>query len=104
MIKGILLKMVLNPSPQDPCLLSGVLSKPSSPGTVSAVQYQLHVGLYVDDFVVYSSDPTQDALFKTLLQEHIQLDFMGDVYYFLGTAFNWIKKTGKSPYIYANRQ
>ena len=87
-IKGILLKMGLNASPHDPCLLSGVLYNPSSPEKISAVQYQLHVGLYVDDFVFYSSYPTQEALFKTLLQEYIQVDFMGDVDYFLGTEFN----------------
>ena len=96
MIKGILLKMGLKASPHDPCLLSGVLSNPSSPETISEAQYQLHVGLYVEDFVFYSSDPTQDALFKTLLQEHIQVDFMGDVDYFVGTEFTWLQhKDGK---------
>ena len=80
--------MGLNASPNDPCLLSAVLAKPSSPETISAVQSQLHVGIYVDDFVFSSSYPTQEALFKTLLQEHIQVDFMGDVDYLLSTAFN----------------
>ena len=71
MIKGILLQIVLNPSLHDPCLLSGVLTNPYSPASTSDLQYQLHVGLYVENFVLYSSDPTQKALFKTLLQEHI---------------------------------
>ena len=71
MIKENLLKMGLNPSPHDPCILYDVLANPSSPDTISAFQPQIHVGLYVDDFVFYSSDPTQEALFKTLLQEHI---------------------------------
>ena len=87
-IKGILLKMFLKASPHDPCLLSGVLANPSSPDTIYAAQSQIHVGLYVENFVFYSSDPTQEAPFKTLLQEHIQVDFMEDVEYFLGTAFN----------------
>ena len=91
MIKRILLNIGLNPPPHYPCLLSVILSNPSSPDTIYAVQSQLHVGLYVDDFVFYSSDLTQEALFKTLLQENIQVDFMRDVDYFLGTAFNWIK-------------
>ena len=86
--------MGLNTSPHDPCLLSNVISNPSSPDTISAVQSQLHVKLYVDDLVFYSSDPTQEALFKTLLQEHIQVDFMVDVDYFLGTAFTWLKHKG----------
>ena len=91
MIKCILLNMGFNTSPHDLYLLSGVLSNPSYPDTISAVQFQLHVGLYVDDFVFYSSDPTQEDPFKTLLQEHIQVDFMVDVEYFLGTAFTWLK-------------
>ena len=43
--------MVLNVSPHYPWPLSGVLDNPSSPETISAVQYQLHIGLYVEDFV-----------------------------------------------------
>ena len=66
--KGILLKMGLKALPHDPCLLYGVLDNPSSPQTISEAQYKLHVGLYVDDFVFYSSDPTQEALLKTLIQ------------------------------------
>ena len=82
MIKGILLKMGLKASPHDPCLLSGMIDNPSSPQTIPEAQSQLHVGLYVGNFVFYSSYPTQEDLFKTLLQEHIQVDFMGDVDYF----------------------
>ena len=81
-IKGILLKMGIKASPHDPCLLSGIIEDPNSQKTISEYQYQLHVGLYVEDFVFYSSDPYQEALFKNLLQEHIQVDFMGDVDYF----------------------
>ena len=80
-IKGILLKMGLNASPHDPCLLSGVLANPSSPDTIYAAQSQIHVGLYVKNFVFYYSDPTNEALFKTLLQEHIKVNFMGDFEY-----------------------
>ena len=100
MIKGILLKMGLNPSSHEAFLLSGVISNPSSPDTISTVQSQLHAGLYVDNFVFYSSDPTQEALFKTLLQGHIQVDFMGDVYYFLGTAFTWLKRKDRNIYVH----
>ena len=91
MIKGILLKMNLNASPHDPCLLYGVLTNPYFTDTISKVQSQLHVGLYVNDLVFYSLDPTQEALFKTLLQEHIQVNFMEDVEYLLGTEFTWLK-------------
>ena len=71
--------MGLKASPQDPCLLYGILEKPNSHKTISKDQSQLHVVLYVDNFVFYSSDLAQEVLFQTLLQEHIQVDFMGDV-------------------------
>ena len=91
MIKGILLNMGLKAYTHDTCLLSGILEKPNSHKTISEYQPQLHVGLYVDDFLFYSSDPSQEVLFQTLLQEHIQVDFMGNVDYFLGTAFTWLQ-------------
>ena len=77
-----MLKMGLKASPHDTYLLSGILENPNSHETISENQSQLHVVLYVDDFVFYSSDPAQEVLFQTLLQEHIQVDFMGDVNYF----------------------
>ena len=85
--------MGLNTSPHDPCLISGVITNPSYPDSISDLQSQLHVGLYVDNFVFYSSDPAQEDLFKTLLQEHTQVNFMGDVDYLLGTAFTWLQHT-----------
>ena len=104
MIKGIILNIGLNLSPHDPCLLYGVLTDPSSTASASCLQSQLHVGLYVDGFVFYLSDPYQEALFKTLPQDHIQVNFMGNVEYFLGTPLLGSDiLTEKSLYIYANR-
>ena len=91
-IKGILLKTGINTSPYGPCLIYGVTENPSYPETISVVQPQLQVGLYFEDFVFYSSDPTQEALFKKLLQEHTQVDFMGYVEYLLFTSFTCLKK------------
>ena len=91
MIEEILLKMGLNLSPHDPFLLPGIFSNTYSPDNISILQYQLQVGLYVDDFVFNYSDKTQEAVLKKLPQEHTQVDFMGDGGYFLGTTFTWIK-------------
>ena len=97
--QGILLNMGLKASPHDPCLLSGILEEPNSQKTISEDQSQLHVGLYVDDFVIYSSDPSQEVLFQTLLQEHIQVDFMGYVKYLLGNAFTCLQHKGGKIYV-----
>ena len=83
--------MGLKASPHDLCLLSGILEDSNSQRTISKNQSQLHVGLYVDDLVFYSSDPAQNFLFNKLLQEHIQVDFMGDVDYLLETVFTWLQ-------------
>ena len=56
--------MGLNPSPHDSCILSGVITNPSSYVLTSDIQYQLHVGLFVDDFIFYLSDPAQEECWK----------------------------------------
>ena len=83
--------MGLDASPHIPWLLYSVITTPSSPECTSYLQFQLHVVLYVNDFVFYSSDPAQEDLFKTFLQEHTQVDFMGNVDYLLGAVFTWIQ-------------
>ena len=93
--------MGLKASPHDPCLISGILDNPSPPQTISEAQSQLPIGLYVDDFVFYSSGPTQEALFETLIQEHTHIDFMGDVDYFRDCVYLAPSKRQKHffPYI-----
>ncbi len=49
----------------------------------------LSIGLYVDDFVYFLEDPVVKALFKRLLRERIEIDFMGLVEWFLGIHFSW---------------
>ncbi|KAL7517026.1 hypothetical protein ACHAWF_000102, partial [Thalassiosira exigua] len=51
----------------------------------------LHVGAYVDDFVFFSSNPAEEKLFQQELAKRCKVDFMGDVDFFLGTAFTWRK-------------
>ena len=69
-IKGIILNMGLKDSPHYPRLLSDVISNPSYPETISEAQYQLHVGLYVNDFVFLflrsnPGGPIQDITIRT---------------------------------------
>ena len=83
--------MGLKPSSHDPYLISGVLTNPYYHVCTSDIQSQLHVGLYVENFVFYSSDTAQEELFKTLLQEQIQVDFKVNVDYFLCTVYTWLQ-------------
>jgi hypothetical protein len=75
----------LRQSVHDPCLFSGNLKSDTSPSPHS----EIHVGIYVDDFVFYSSDPQAEKQFQEELKKKVVVDFMGDVDYFLGTAFTW---------------
>jgi hypothetical protein len=49
----------------------------------------LTLGLYVDDLVYFSEDPSVEALFCRLLAEQCKVDFMGVVEWFLGIHFAW---------------
>jgi hypothetical protein len=75
----------LEQSVHDPCLFSGNLNTDSSPSSKS----KLHVGIYVDDFVFFSEDPAIEQAFQQQLKTKVKVDFMGNVGYFLGTAFTW---------------
>jgi hypothetical protein len=89
MITKILTDIGLTPSPHDPCLFSGVIQSPLITTTSSNCK-PVHVGIYIDDFMFFSEDPTEEENFKTALCTcTVPIDWMGTVDYFLGTAFNW---------------
>ena len=115
-IASILLDMGLVQSPHDPCIFSGIVdpsvskfeTSTNEDGTISvsiphatdpsvsptvltlpATRQMLHIGLYVDDFVFYSTSDAEEELFRQVLQSQVTVDFMGDVDYFLGSAFLW---------------
>ena len=58
--------------------------------TSNSDRASIHVGLYVDDFVFYSTDPAEEELFRSLFSSKITVDFMGDVDYFLDWFFFWV--------------
>jgi hypothetical protein len=86
-INAILISIGLTPSLEDPCLYSGFITDPSDP-TIKSTS-PLTLGLYVDDFVYFSEDPSVESLFCRLLAERCKVDFMGVVEWFLGVHFAW---------------
>ena len=84
----ILRSIGLVPNAHDPCFYTSFGRDPKYPLS-SASTVLLSLGLYVDDFVYFSEDPTTEALFERLLQERIKVDFMGLVEWFLGIHFLW---------------
>jgi hypothetical protein len=87
-IKSILEKLGLRQNAYDPCLFSGNIVDPSNPAD-SPSSEPLTLGLYVDDFVYFLTDPEVEAKFKRLLKQQVTVDFMGRVEWFLGTHFQW---------------
>lgn len=53
--------MDLHPSIHDPCLFSCQLHQPGT--TTPSSPAEVRIGIYVDDFVFYLLDPTQEELF-----------------------------------------
>ncbi|KAL7547756.1 hypothetical protein ACHAWF_011034 [Thalassiosira exigua] len=95
-IKGILAKLGLRPNSHDPCLFSGRLVDPNDPSASTdpctssdPSDGMVTMGLYVDDFVYFSSSDETEKKFERLLAQHIMVDFMGTVEWFLGIHFQW---------------
>jgi hypothetical protein len=78
----------LKHSLKDPGLCSGFIQDPSDPSPAKSTS-PLTLGLYVDDFLYFSEDPSAEALFCHLLAEQCKVDFMGMVEWFLGIHFAW---------------
>ena len=93
---SILRSLGLTASPNDPCLYTGVVNSLNPPAQSStsdssplSSRAQVQVGCYVDDFVFWSADPAEEKLFQDALAAQCKVEFIGDVDFFLGTAFSW---------------
>ena len=49
----------------------------------------IYLGLYVDDFVYYSTSDKVEAWFEQGLQSKVKVAFMGTVSWFLEQAYKW---------------
>ena len=78
----MLTSLHLSPCPNAPCIFHGKILPDKPP---------LYVGVYVDDFVYFSTCPTVENAFETKLKDLTDVDFMGDVHHFLGIKFTWTK-------------
>ena len=76
----ILKSLGLQPLINSPCIFKG----PIIPG-----KPDLYLGLYVDDFVYFSTDDAVEEDFKRILKELNEVNFMGKVTHFLGHKFSW---------------
>ena len=47
------------------------------------------VGMHIDDFIFYSTDPAEEERFQCELEKRMAVNFMDNVDRFLGMAFTW---------------
>ena len=87
-INAVLLSMGLKQNKYDPCLYTGFIVDPDDPSDTPSV-VPLTLGLYVDDFVFFSTSDSVEAKFQRILAKLIKVEFMGTVEWFLGIHFNW---------------
>ena len=73
--KKVLASIGLHPSPNVPCLYSGTIIPGSAP---------LYLGMYVDDFIYFSTDPKVEKKFEVALNLLLNVEFTGPPQYFLG--------------------
>ena len=111
-IQSVLLKLGLKQNSYDPCLFTGHLIDPDEPTNLpsdpqhfdssihSDTQHAaacsttptgapITLGLYVDDFVYFSTDDAVEKKFERLLAKSLAVDFMGPVEWFLGIHCQW---------------
>ncbi|KAL7502147.1 hypothetical protein ACHAWX_002186 [Stephanocyclus meneghinianus] len=82
--------MGLQLSPHDSCLYQGIVTSSTATNSTPPSHLKpIHVGLYVDDFVFYSESTNEEQFFHQTLSSQCNVEFMGPVNHFLGTAFTW---------------
>ena len=76
--KKILLSIGMQQHPFSPCMFYGTLIDGDPP---------IYLGLYVDDFIYFSSSRKVEQKFERLFSSKIDMDLNDEVSYFLGIKF-----------------
>ena len=76
--KKTLISLGLHPLPNAPCIFTGTLIPGEPP---------LYLGLYVDDFIYFSSSPKVEAHFEKQFGKAFKVDFTPEIQHFLGVKF-----------------
>ena len=80
--RSLLTSLNLKPCQNAPCIFHGQILPDKPP---------IYIGVYVDDFVYFSTDPDVEQSFESKLSSLTDVDFMGNVSHFLGIKFTWTR-------------
>mmetsp|Transcript_3382 Transcript_3382/g.5163 ORF Transcript_3382/g.5163 Transcript_3382/m.5163 type:complete len:553 (-) Transcript_3382:330-1988(-) len=93
--KKTLLSMDLKPLPNAPCIFTGTLLKGEAP---------IYIGIFVDDFIYFSTSSAVKEQFKQQLGDTFKTDFHDNVTHFLGLNFQCTKDKDGHVDIFINQQ
>ena len=85
--------MGLQKNTYNPCLHNGFIQDPDDSLNTPALA-PLTLGLYVDDFVFFSTCDAVEVKFQMILPRLLTVNFMGVVEWFLGIHFSWRLSNG----------
>ena len=93
---SIFRQLGLQPCPNSPCLFTGTLIDNAPP---------IYVGLYVDDCIYFSQDPSVEKAFEESLSTVMnnKITFMGNVSNFLGIKFDCVRDNNDDLSIYLSQ-
>ena len=92
--KKTLIALGLTPCPNAPCIFTGTLIPGEPP---------LYLGLFVDDFIYFSSSPKVETHFEHLFSQKYTVEFNQEVKHFLGIKFTNVKHADGHVDIYMNQ-
>ena len=93
--------MGLQSNPHNPCVYSGYIHDPDDPSDDDST-VPITMGLYLDDFIYFSSSNKVEEKFQRILSFLIKVDFMRTVEWFLGTDFSW-RQTPEETSVHMNK-
>jgi hypothetical protein len=76
----LMAKIGLVTCPHDPCIFTG---------TIVDSQPPIYLGVYVDDFTYFLLSDKVERAVEHAMHQHLRVDFMGDVAWFLGCSYVW---------------
>jgi hypothetical protein len=77
---GALREIGMTPMAHDPCVFTGSMFEGGP---------LLYLGVYVDDFTYFSESDEVERIFEAALSSKLQIDWMGEVGWFLGKGYEW---------------
>ena len=93
--KKTLIGLGLKPLPNAPCVFTGTLIPGEPP---------LYLGLYVDDFIYFSSSPKVEASFEKQFGKAFKVDFASEIQHFLGVKFTNVTHLDGNVEIYMTQE